>query len=332
MSAAQVAVEHAECPICLENLAEVGKPVAVLRSGDGRRVCRHVFHVRCMQDAPKTCPICREPWTQAFPVPDPAQDPCGWFDCFDTDGDGSLSKQEMKDALRACLNLDERRCDEVVDAQWRSWTAGADAIARQHMRDAMAYVRHNVPERSAPAHPPRLEDDPEGWFKFWDEDRSGTLERGEVARALLKTFRRWAGTSEQTDLRRIEDSLSAVWGVFDPDNNGHISMSEFQKPDGLAQTLIATMSPRSGGNRVRPAAPAEGMRQRLGANAAAGAAPGGPGEADRRPTPAPAGGGGGGAGGGFGAKQQQPEQQNDLLFRALLFFGVMVVLYGLLFG
>ena len=80
-------------------------------------------------------------------------------------------------------------------------------------------------------------------FEYFDEDRSGTLEKGEVIRALIKTF----GLS--SDLRKVEEMRSvvgAVWSMFDPDASDSIDRSEFIAPDGLADTIVATANHMSG--------------------------------------------------------------------------------------
>jgi hypothetical protein len=80
-------------------------------------------------------------------------------------------------------------------------------------------------------------------FEYFDEDASGTLEKGEVIRALIKTFRL------SSDLRKVEEMRSvveAVWGMFDPDGSDSIDSGEFLARDGLADTIVATARHMSG--------------------------------------------------------------------------------------
>ena len=80
-------------------------------------------------------------------------------------------------------------------------------------------------------------------FEYFDEDRSGTLEKGEVIRALIKTF------DLSSDLRKVEEMRSvvdAVWSMFDPDASNSIDAAEFIARDGLADTIVATARHMSG--------------------------------------------------------------------------------------
>ena len=39
----------------------------------------------------------------------------------------------------------------------------------------------------------------------------------------------------------MRGTIDAMWPIFDTDNSGSIEMDEFVHPDGLANTIIATM-------------------------------------------------------------------------------------------
>ena len=74
-------------------------------------------------------------------------------------------------------------------------------------------------------------------FQYFDEDQSGTLEKGEVIRALIKTFRLSSDFKKVQEMRSVVD---AVWSMFDPDGSDSIDSGEFLARDGLADTIVAT--------------------------------------------------------------------------------------------
>jgi hypothetical protein len=58
--------------------------------------------------------VCRAPFDDFFPVPDPARDPRGWFAVVDANGDGKLSPSEIVEVLRAQIKCDWRAVEEKV--------------------------------------------------------------------------------------------------------------------------------------------------------------------------------------------------------------------------
>merc|ERR1712098_284946 len=99
---------------------------------------------------------------------------------------------------------------------------------------AMArYIRARLP-RSDDAPIPDVSNDKDGWFEYFDEDHSGTLEKGEVIRALIKTFRLSSDLSKVEEMRQV---VAAVWPMFDPDGSESIDRAEFLDRDGLADTV-----------------------------------------------------------------------------------------------
>ena len=77
------------------------------------------------------------------------------------------------------------------------------------------------------------------WFEYWDEDHSQSLEKDELVRALVHTFRLGRDLEKLTTLRDMIDN--AIWPMFDADNSGSIEMEEFTNADGVGDTIIATM-------------------------------------------------------------------------------------------
>jgi Ca2+-binding EF-hand superfamily protein len=53
-------------------------------------------------------------------------------------------------------------------------------------------MKRHLP-RHAEAECPDIQQSARAWFEFFDEDGNGTLNKGEVTRALIKTFRLRSG-------------------------------------------------------------------------------------------------------------------------------------------
>ncbi len=252
--ALHVSEENAECPVCFEPLCAAPTAVFVSRAG-GRRTCAHFFHLSCANDLARhlhlECPICRVPFAAVKPVPNPRDDPNAWFAAVDANGDGKLSPAEVLEVLRAQLPCDWRAIERELRADlFRRWDPDGDGfIERREMTmpgGLLDFVTTNFPRRASmdvarDRKPPSLAAAPDEWFRFWDEDRSGTLDKDEVTRALIKTF----GLSE--DLRQVRDMrgvVEAVFGLFDPDGSGSIDRREFLMRDGLAETIVASAGVR----------------------------------------------------------------------------------------
>jgi len=100
--------------------------------------------------------------------------------------------------------------------------------------------------------------DKRAWYDFWDKDGSGSLEKEEVVRALVKTLKlthdpvstphcRAARHSSplrarQARVQVMRSTIECTWGIFDPDGSGSIDRNEFLLPgDGLADMILATV-------------------------------------------------------------------------------------------
>jgi hypothetical protein len=215
----------------------------------------------------------------------------------DADGDGRLTKQEVVAALKAQLPLDLARLDAAVDdpcsafsTHWADWDEDpSGTVELEEIRRVAAMVQRCYdPSASASATsavsagagtaigsglprgepPPDIRQSKGDWYRYWDEDCSGTLQKAEVVRALVKTFAlsdrscngRSSSSSNSTEgggdggeaaargrvanirrvARSIRETVSAVWPIFDTDASGSIDREEFLCPgDGLADTIIA---------------------------------------------------------------------------------------------
>ena len=330
-----VSEEHVECSVCFEALCDA--PTAVFvgpsmrndptsqkksksKKSSTNRTCADFFHFDCAKCLLarnfRECPVCRAAFTDVLPVPDPSEDPDGWFTCVDLNGDGRLSPGEIVEVLRAQIPCDWRAIEKDVMRRdsgsngkgktqtpkknlFDRWDPDGDGFVekfemvmpgglleyvvrkfpkRKHQEKALETARSLSSSRTAPmasshfstSNPPVLAKHPSAWFKFWDTDKSGTLDKEEVTRALVKTLR-FERESEHreftqfgelmpprssttygrnsygrllTDVataRAVRNVVDAIWPVFDLDGNGAVDKHEFLKPDGLAEAIVANI-------------------------------------------------------------------------------------------
>ncbi len=241
------ALRHAECPICFEPLHEA--PVAVF-THDNKRVSPHYFNLAAAREWLRAgngqCPLTRQRVTAVVEVPDIRKEPLEWWKVVDLNGDGRLSRLEAINALKAQLPIDNEQLDAAAeDPHHEMWTTldtnRSGFLERGELAALVEYCERHLGGRSSRnsrGPPPDMRTDREGWYQYWDEDRSGVLHREEVARALLKTL---GLTSDQVRVREMRETLGAVWGIFDTDGSGSIDKAEFLRADGLADTILATL-------------------------------------------------------------------------------------------
>lgn len=242
------AMRHAECPICFEPLHKAA--VGVFVDSSGRRVSPHFFNLEAagewLSSGNGACPITRLAVSAVKALPDLRRDPNGWFDAVDIDRDGRLSRREVIECLKAQLPVNNQALDAAAADpshwMWKQWDSdGSGYIERGELlqpQGLAAYVQQAF-HRSTQDMVPDIRRDKTAWYRFWDEDDSGSLEKDEVVRALLKTL---GLTQDQSRVALMRSTIDAIWPIFDSDGSGSIERDEFlRSSDGLADTIIATM-------------------------------------------------------------------------------------------
>ena len=71
---------------------------------------------------------------------------------------------------------------------------------------------------------PDLTVDKAGWFEFWDEDGSGTLDEGELLRALVHSFHK---KGRREEIRSLRDIVRNLLAACDVSGDGVIQRDEF---------------------------------------------------------------------------------------------------------
>jgi len=233
-----------ECKICTHPLAK--EPVVILTK-DAKRVCKHFFHEDCVQcleegDVYK-CPFCRVEFNGRALLPNIRENPKEWFKFVDFDKRGTLSYENILEALRASIHIDHTRLASELPAAFKKWDINGDGrVSYDEMMDEkeglVEYARQYLPKLPDYSEIPDIRTMKRQWFTFWDRDKNGRLDPEEVVRALLKTFHRESSPSEIIQFRNL---IKALWNDLDPDYSGGIDADEFCKEEGLCDCVVANM-------------------------------------------------------------------------------------------
>lgn len=234
------AADDAECAICCDDLHKAG--VSVLCDISNRRVCRHFYHTTCCQlievYPTRSCPLCRREFHHTVPVPSPSQDPQGWFQAVDANGSMDLGKTEVVDALSAVFPVDPEALTRNLETLWNRWDkTKSGSITFPEFVDPNQGLLHWVVGNQCRlgAGIPNIWHSPAAWFDYWDADGDRTLFKGEVIRALLRTFRR-------TDADVIRSVVATVWTDFDKGNRGTIDREEFLRESGFLNAILTNLA------------------------------------------------------------------------------------------
>jgi len=252
----EIAGDYGECPVCMEPLYKHTPTVFTeevkggwFRSDRTKRSCRHLACQGCantMAGMDSKCPVCRKAFTGIKAIPDLFKHPEDWFTTIDFNEDKALSRQELTDVLKCYFNVDPSALDQQsyktvaqhIKDNWSKWDANGDGTIsyKEFESNLLSFLRqtHTTLENMKDySEIPDWREDPLAWFDFWDYDKSGTLERREVVRALAKTLK------DKVSAEYIYNMLQAVWGAFDSNGDGRIDRQEFKKQDGLLDTMKA---------------------------------------------------------------------------------------------
>ena len=244
--------QRAECPICFEPSAL--EPIAVFLEipDSSKRSCRHFLHRECLENLvaatnKKQCPICRKPFSGFAQVPDFDVDPRKWFDLVDYERNKVLSKSEVLDACRALLPIDFVKLEREVDTLWPMWTSGKQNITFSDLclpNGLLEFVRTHFPRPpSDPSAAPSLSEARESkvaWFRFWDENRSGSLSHEDIVRGVIKTYNL---SSDMSKMEQLRDIIQSIWPVMCASEE--CTLEKFVQADGLGDSLISSLAPMS---------------------------------------------------------------------------------------
>ena len=98
--------------ICFDPLH--AQSTAVLQNTFGSRVCRHFFHLACVESLRnRECPLCRAEFALVQVVPHPTKNPRGFFTVLDVDGSASLSREEVIEGLKVTCDRASSMADRV---------------------------------------------------------------------------------------------------------------------------------------------------------------------------------------------------------------------------
>lgn len=244
-----------ECPVCYFELFKF--PAGVIRL-HSRRCCGHYFHKECAHyllramkgsGRPATCPLCGVSFSEVKTMPDLAKDPRDWFAVCDVDFGGELDAYEVVEALGTVLPVNRHKLEKNVKAHWHEWDPDGDGtITLQEFimpgRGLKDWIMSHLGMLKADSAPkpntvPSIDRNPREWFHYWDRDGSGTLEKDEVARALIRSFCRDDNGNPHLpaahDMREIANSLWATCGYSPFDA---VSFEDFVRPFGLLDQFL----------------------------------------------------------------------------------------------
>mmetsp|Transcript_6205 Transcript_6205/g.8153 ORF Transcript_6205/g.8153 Transcript_6205/m.8153 type:complete len:300 (+) Transcript_6205:239-1138(+) len=239
----RLAQTHGECPVCFNSLASAQTCVFTT---DEKRTCQHIFHQDCAENLlTSNCPLCEKAFRSITPLPRPEENAGRWFNMVDYDGNGKLTKEEVVNIFSAQLDIDAGKLRETLSNLWARWDMDGDGVItveemlkpKKGLLDFVLNARGL--DKKSYGDPPKL-NDTESFFAFWDEDGSGELEKEEVVRAIVKTYR-----LDFIDLGRVvavRSVVDAVWDIFDQDKSGGVSRDEFTRRDGLGDSLAAQLN------------------------------------------------------------------------------------------
>jgi len=244
-----------ECPVCFFELFKF--PAGVIRL-HSRRCCGHYFHKDCAHyllksmkgsGRPASCPLCGVAFAEVKSMPDLASDPRDWFAVCDVDFGGELDAYEVVEALGCVLPVNRHKLEKHVRAHWREWDPDGDGtITLQEFimpgRGLKDWIITHLSMLKADAAPkpntvPSIDRNPREWFHYWDRDGSGTLEKDEVVRALIRTFCRDENGNPHLSLAHdMLEIAASLWSSLGYSPFDAVAFEEFVRPYGLLDQFL----------------------------------------------------------------------------------------------
>jgi Ca2+-binding EF-hand superfamily protein len=250
-----VSTKQFECPVCYFELHKF--PAGVIRL-HSRRCCGHYFHKDCAQyllramkgsGRSAVCPLCGVSFSEVKNMPDLAKDPRDWFAVCDLDFGGELDAFEVIEALGTVLPVNRHKLEKNVKAHWHEWDPDGDGtITLQEfitpvrgLKDwiiaHLGMLRQDEAPKSASV--PSIDRNPREWFHYWDRDGSGTLEKDEVVRALIRTFcRDENGNPHLAAAHDMLEIAASLWSSLGHGPFDTVTFDEFVRPYGLLDQFI----------------------------------------------------------------------------------------------
>jgi len=237
-----VSIKLGECKICSDALATVPvviltKDTKRVCKHFFHKACVEYFEE---EDVYK-CPVCWLEFNGKSLLPNILQNPEEWYKFVDFDQCGTLSYEHIMEVLQASLHIDHTRLAAELPTRFQKWdTNGDGSLSYEEMMDEyglVSYAREFLPKPLDYSKIPDIRREKRKWFNFWDEDKNGRLSQEEVIRALLKTFRRESSPSSII----FRDVVKALWSDFDPNDSKDVDVEEFCMKDGLYETVLAGM-------------------------------------------------------------------------------------------
>ncbi|CAE7642056.1 Mettl21A [Symbiodinium pilosum] len=222
----------AECPICLETLW-TSTPTAFVKlvEGGGQSVfhviCAHFFCFDCAsqqymkqqqaQASEYFCPTCRATAHEVMPMPDIAVNPRLWFQFLDVNRSGEIDQNTAIQALEAMLPIDTERLHESIAGGCANWAKGhvseQDFFAKGGLLEWIRAHQHDLAYAAKRgAAPPLPGENLESWFKHWDVERRGALDKGQVLRALCEASK--TSSLETRRIQELKDGIVEFWEKY----------------------------------------------------------------------------------------------------------------------
>eukprot|EP00439_Symbiodinium_sp_Y106_P084796 s126_g26.t1 len=190
-------------------------------------ICAHFFCFDCasqqymkQQQAQANeyfCPTCRATAHEVMPMPDIAVNPRLWFQFLDVNRSGQIDQNMTVQALEAMLPIDTERLHEFIAGGWAAWAKGHvtenDFFSKGGLLEWIRAHQHDLANTAKRGAAPSLPaDDLQDWFRHWDVEHRGTLDKGQVLRALCEASK--TSSLETRRIQELKEGITKVWDKY----------------------------------------------------------------------------------------------------------------------